>query len=81
MGNIEILNTPVGPTTPPLVGSGVIIGNTYTITASGGQPPYSVTYGPTTTPPTFSSQITFSSQTQYQVTLFDSVGCNTIITF
>jgi len=81
MGNIEILNTPVGPTTPPLVGSGVIIGNTYTITANGGQPPYSVTYGPTTTPPTFSSQITFSSQTQYQVTLFDSVGCNTIITF
>ena len=80
MGNIEVSTSIVGPTTPPLVGSGVIIGNTYTISANGGTPPYSVTYGPTTTS-SFTSSITFLSQTQYQVTLFDSVGCNTIIIF
>jgi len=81
MGNIKTSTSIVGPTTPPLVGSGVIIGNAYRISANGGTPPYSVTYGPTTTPPSFTSPITFSSQTQYQVTLFDSVGCNTIIIF
>ena len=76
MGNIEVSTSIVGPTTPPLVGSGVIIGNTYTISANGGTPPYSVTYGPTTTS-SFTSSITFTSQTPYSsVTLLDSVGCS-----
>ena len=44
---------------------------------TGGTPPYSVTYGPTTTPPSSTSPITFTSQTPYSsVTLLDSVGCS-----
>jgi hypothetical protein len=80
-GDIFILTTPVGPSGQPLVGSGVNNNNNYIITASGGQPPYSVTYGSTTiSSPT--SPITFSSQTQYQsVTLLDNLGCNAIIIF